>query len=153
MGLRRTPLYDEHRLAGGKLVEFNGWEMPVQYAEDFRQDSINALVPYDLEALDAYMELATSLVLRDLARDLYLFCAQIRTRSEVERVFAGADAIIVQDLGAITVPPLEISGIAQYDPHQLTAEFARTAGPLRGALSLTWKHWSGYPGAPEATVR
>jgi hypothetical protein len=32
-----------------------------------------------------------SLVLRDLARDLYLFCAQIRTRSEVERVFAGAD--------------------------------------------------------------
>lgn len=61
--------------------------------------------------------------------------------------------IIVQDLGAITVPPLEISGIAQYDPHQLTAEFARTAGPLRGALSLTWKHWSGYPGAPEATVR
>ncbi|EYF05556.1 serine/threonine protein kinase [Chondromyces apiculatus DSM 436] len=42
--------------------------MPGQYAEDFRQDSINALVPYELEALDAYMELATSLVLRDLER-------------------------------------------------------------------------------------
>lgn len=61
--------------------------------------------------------------------------------------------ILVQDLGSITVPPLQISGIAQYDPHQLTAEFARTTGPLRGALSITWKHWSGYPGAPEATVR
>ncbi|AKT35922.1 serine/threonine-protein kinase [Chondromyces crocatus] len=43
-------------------------QMPGQYAEDFRQDSINAMVPYDLEALDVYMELATSLVLRDLER-------------------------------------------------------------------------------------
>ncbi|MFO0615308.1 MAG: hypothetical protein U0414_22130 [Polyangiaceae bacterium] len=61
--------------------------------------------------------------------------------------------ILVKDLGSITVPPLEISGIAQYDPHQLTAEFARTTGPVRGAVSVTWKHWSAYPGAPEATVR
>lgn len=43
-------------------------QMPVRYADDFRHDSINALVGYDLEALDAYMELATSLVLRDLER-------------------------------------------------------------------------------------
>lgn len=61
--------------------------------------------------------------------------------------------ILVKDLGSITVPPLQISGIAQYDPHQLSAELARTTGPIRGALSVTWKHWSGYPGAPEATVR
>ncbi|HXU46393.1 MAG TPA: glycine cleavage system aminomethyltransferase GcvT [Thermoanaerobaculia bacterium] len=31
-GLRRTPLYDLHREAGGKMVPFAGWEMPVQYA-------------------------------------------------------------------------------------------------------------------------
>ncbi|WP_438017576.1 serine/threonine-protein kinase [Sorangium sp. So ce315] len=43
-------------------------QMPLRYADDFRHDSINALVGYDLEALDAYMELATSLVLRDLER-------------------------------------------------------------------------------------
>ena len=30
--LRRTPLYEAHRAAGGKLVPFAGWEMPVQYA-------------------------------------------------------------------------------------------------------------------------
>jgi aminomethyltransferase len=30
--LRRTPLYECHREAGGKLVPFAGWEMPVQYA-------------------------------------------------------------------------------------------------------------------------
>ena len=29
--LRRTPLYDRHVAAGGKLVPFAGWEMPVQY--------------------------------------------------------------------------------------------------------------------------
>ena len=30
--LRRTALYDTHVRAGGKLVPFAGWEMPVQYA-------------------------------------------------------------------------------------------------------------------------
>src|SRR3712207_2611112 len=29
--LRRTPLYDEHKKAGARLVPFAGWEMPVQY--------------------------------------------------------------------------------------------------------------------------
>jgi aminomethyltransferase len=29
--LRRTPLYDDHRELGGRLVPFAGWEMPVQY--------------------------------------------------------------------------------------------------------------------------
>jgi aminomethyltransferase len=29
---RRTPLYDLHRELGAKLIDFGGWEMPVQYA-------------------------------------------------------------------------------------------------------------------------
>ena len=29
--LKRTPLYDQHRELGARLVEFGGWEMPVQY--------------------------------------------------------------------------------------------------------------------------
>jgi len=29
--LKRTPLYTVHRSAGAKMVEFAGWEMPVQY--------------------------------------------------------------------------------------------------------------------------
>lgn len=28
---RRTPLYDKHVAAGGRVVDFAGWEMPVQY--------------------------------------------------------------------------------------------------------------------------
>jgi len=30
--LKRTPLYEEHRALGARLVEFSGWEMPVQYS-------------------------------------------------------------------------------------------------------------------------
>ncbi len=29
--MRRTPLYRKHQEAGGKLVDFHGWELPVQY--------------------------------------------------------------------------------------------------------------------------
>ena len=29
--MQRTPLYDEHVRAGGRMVGFAGWEMPVQY--------------------------------------------------------------------------------------------------------------------------
>ncbi|KAI4883094.1 hypothetical protein NFI96_011972 [Prochilodus magdalenae] len=31
--LKRTPLYDFHRAQGGKMVEFAGWSMPVQYRD------------------------------------------------------------------------------------------------------------------------
>ncbi|HZF53682.1 MAG TPA: protein kinase [Polyangiaceae bacterium] len=40
-------------------------QLPTQYANEFRHGSINALVGYELEALDAYMEIATSIVLPD----------------------------------------------------------------------------------------
>src|SRR5437588_10979777 len=30
--LKRTPLYDCHLEAGARMVDFAGWEMPVQYA-------------------------------------------------------------------------------------------------------------------------
>src|SRR5215472_3975974 len=32
MMLKRTPLYETHKLLGGRMVEFAGWEMPVQYS-------------------------------------------------------------------------------------------------------------------------
>lgn len=32
MSLRRTPLYDAHIAAGGRMVDFGGWELPVQYS-------------------------------------------------------------------------------------------------------------------------
>jgi long-chain fatty acid transport protein len=61
--------------------------------------------------------------------------------------------ITVKDLGDLVVPPLNISGVAQYDPLQVAVEIARTRGPWRMALGATYKHWSAYPGLAEATVR
>jgi len=30
--MKHTPLIDAHRQANGKLVDFAGWEMPIQYS-------------------------------------------------------------------------------------------------------------------------
>src|SRR5690242_21891851 len=30
--LKRTPLYESHIILGARMVEFAGWEMPVQYS-------------------------------------------------------------------------------------------------------------------------
>src|ERR1041384_5388389 len=30
--LKRTPLFSAHQKLGGRLIEFGGWEMPVQYS-------------------------------------------------------------------------------------------------------------------------
>ena len=31
MELKRTPLNERHRELGGRMVDFGGWDMPVQY--------------------------------------------------------------------------------------------------------------------------
>lgn len=61
--------------------------------------------------------------------------------------------INVKDLGGIVVPPLNIAGVAQYDPWQIALEVARVKGPWRLALGATYKRWSAYPGPVEGTVR
>jgi len=61
--------------------------------------------------------------------------------------------ITATDLGQIDIPPLNISGLAQYDPWQVAVEAARVSGPWRVAIGATYKHWPAYPGPVEATVR
>ena len=64
------------------------------------------------------------------------------------------DVVInVKDLGDLVVPPLNISGVAQYDPLQVAVELARVKGPWRGAVGVTYKRWSAFPGLADATVR
>jgi len=43
-------------------------QMPPEWADDFHNDSINALIPYDLEVLDAYMEYASALAIHESSR-------------------------------------------------------------------------------------
>lgn len=61
--------------------------------------------------------------------------------------------IDVRDLGQIVVPPLNISGLAQYDPMQFAVEAAKIKGPWHLVAGVTIKRWSAYPGPVEATVR
>ena len=39
--LRKTPLYDSHVALGGKMVEFGGWDMPVQYPAGIMKSHIH----------------------------------------------------------------------------------------------------------------
>ena len=34
---KRTPLYDAHVAAGGKIVEFGGWDMPLNYGSQIKE--------------------------------------------------------------------------------------------------------------------
>jgi aminomethyltransferase len=38
--MRRTPLFDLHREAGGRMVDFAGWEMPLHYTDGINQEHI-----------------------------------------------------------------------------------------------------------------
>ena len=43
--LKRTPLYEQHRAMGASLVEFGGWEMPVQYSSILEEHERYAPAP------------------------------------------------------------------------------------------------------------
>lgn len=63
------------------------------------------------------------------------------------------DVVIhVSDLGSITVPPLNIAGIAHYDPAQVQLEVGHVTDTFRAAMGVTYKRWSRFPGAVEPTV-
>lgn len=63
MALNRTPLYESHAAAGAKLVDFGGWEMPLNYGSQIeehhavRRDAgmfdVSHMRPVDLEGSDA----------------------------------------------------------------------------------------------------
>src|SRR5687768_6584501 len=38
--LLRTALYDKHLAAGGRMVDFGGWDMPIQYASGIRAEHL-----------------------------------------------------------------------------------------------------------------
>jgi long-subunit fatty acid transport protein len=62
-----------------------------------------------------------------------------------------AVVISAPELG-IPVPPLNIAGVAQYDPAQLQLEGAWQHRGWTVALAVTGKRWSDYPGPAEATT-
>ena len=101
--LKRTPLYEQHRVMGARLVEFGGWEMPVQYSSiseehqavrtqaglfdvshmgEFKiegrdaQTFLQYLVPNDVSRLGIHQALYTQLCLPNgnVIDDLLIYC-------------------------------------------------------------------------------
>jgi long-chain fatty acid transport protein len=57
------------------------------------------------------------------------------------------------DLGAVKLPELNITGVAEYDPAEVHAELSRQMGDWRWAAGVTYKRWSAFPGWLSATTR
>jgi long-chain fatty acid transport protein len=55
-------------------------------------------------------------------------------------------------LSTLSLPPLHIGGVAQYDPDEVSLEIARERDAWVVAAGVTWKRWSAYPGLFEPTV-
>jgi long-subunit fatty acid transport protein len=56
------------------------------------------------------------------------------------------------DLGAVKLPELNISGVAEYDPAEVHAEVSRQMGAWRIAAAVTYRKWSAFPGWLSATT-
>ena len=59
MTLKRTPLYERHLAHGARMVEFGGWEMPVQYTSLLEEHAAvrNAAGLFDISVVMASSEL------------------------------------------------------------------------------------------------
>jgi long-chain fatty acid transport protein len=77
--------------------------------------------------------------------------AAFRGRSE-----STYDIRIMSDLGEalpVTIPPLKVAGIAQFDPMTVAAEAAWRPRPsLLLSGQLAWEHWSAFPNPTENPV-
>ena len=56
------------------------------------------------------------------------------------------------DLGAVKLPELNISGVAEYDPAEVHVEVSRQMAGWRLAVALTYRRWSAFPGWLSATT-
>jgi long-chain fatty acid transport protein len=55
-------------------------------------------------------------------------------------------------LSSLNIPVLNIAGLAQYDPAEVSFEAAYDTKPLTVSLGATYKNWSRYPGPLEPTL-
>ena len=125
--LKRTPLYEQHRSMGARLVEFGGWEMPVQYSSiaeehqavrtraglfdvshmgEFKIEGRDAqaflqyLVPNDVSRLSTQQALYTQLCLPNgnVIDDLLIYClAQQHYMLVVNAANIAKDLVWVQE--------------------------------------------------------
>src|SRR6478736_10576638 len=98
--LRHSPLDAEHRALGAKLVEFGGWEMPIQYAGvlDEHRACRTAAVVFDVSHLGSLRVTGTdahALLQRALTNDLGRIAPG---RAQYTHLLDPDDAHVVDDI-------------------------------------------------------
>src|SRR6476660_5463962 len=98
--LRHSPLDAEHRALGAKLVEFGGWEMPIQYAGvlDEHRACRSAAVVFDVSHLGSLRVAgpdAHDLLQRALTNDLDRIAPG---RAQYTHLLDPEDAHVVDDI-------------------------------------------------------
>ncbi|HLI09300.1 MAG TPA: glycine cleavage system aminomethyltransferase GcvT [Ktedonobacteraceae bacterium] len=155
--LKRTPLYEQHRALGGRMVEFGGWEMPVQYSSileehqavrtnaglfdvshmgEFKVEGAGALpflqylVPNDVSKLAIGQALYTQLVLPDggTIDDLLVYHLD-----EGHYMLVVNAANIVKDFAWVQEQAQKFPDVAVFDQSQTTALLA-LQGPKAEAI-------------------
>ncbi|HEY3500025.1 MAG TPA: hypothetical protein VGK73_35290 [Polyangiaceae bacterium] len=56
------------------------------------------------------------------------------------------------DLGGLSIAPLNVEGVAHYEPLRLDLEASRAFGPYRVVLGIRYEHWSDFDGWLAPTV-
>jgi glycine cleavage system T protein (aminomethyltransferase) len=98
MELKRTPLYQTHLALGARMVEFGGWEMPVQYSgilEEHRAVRNNAGI-FDIDHMGQFRVLgadALSFLQRVLSADL----APLQVNAAKYAILCYPDGTVVDD--------------------------------------------------------
>jgi hypothetical protein len=54
--------------------------------------------------------------------------------------------------GVVSIAPLNVKGIAHYEPLKFDAEYSRDFGPYNLVLGARYEHWAAFPGWLAATV-
>ncbi len=153
--LKRTPLYEQHRVMGARLVEFGGWEMPVQYTSiseehqavrtraglfdvshmgEFKIEGRDAqaflqyLVPNDVSRLSIQQALYTQLCLPsgNVIDDLLIYCL-----AEQHYMLVVNAANIAKDLAWVQEQAKHFTNVVVTDQSDTTALVA-----LQGPAAL-----------------
>jgi aminomethyltransferase len=122
--LRRTALYDAHVAAGAKMVDFAGWEMPVQY-EGVRQEHLAVRSSSGIFDVSHMGEIETSgpqaleLLQRLLSNDL----AKIPVGGAQYSVLCREDGGVIDDLFTYRLEPERYLTVTNASNHQRDLEW------------------------------
>jgi aminomethyltransferase len=118
--MRRTPLYDCHVAAGAKLVDFAGWEMPVQYPLGVRGEHMAVRERcgiFDVSHMGE-IEVSGSQACKLLQRLLSNDVSEIRVGGSQYSVLCNEDGGVLDDLFTYQVEPdryLTVTNASNHD--------------------------------------